>query len=474
MPEVSIPDKLTPFAEITKRFKIAIGGRGSAKSVTAADLLLGRIDMEGIKVGCGREFQNSIDDSVHSLMAAEIDRIGASGFKVNATNIAHVNGGGVIYKGLARNVESIKSMKGIDVFWVEEAQTLSQKSIEILTPTIRESGSEIWFTGNPRFSNDPFSKRFIKPYEKELKKNGYYEDDMHLIIFVNYIDNPWFPPELEQERVFDLEHKPRAKYNHIWLGDYDDTIEDAIIAPDWFDACVDAHKKLGWKPRGIEVVSHDPSDNGNDAKGLAYRHGNVFLDVQEREFGDINDGADWALDYAQDKKPDLFIWDGDGMGAGIRRQVNESLGPKNIRIAEFRGGGEVDNPKAKYVEVDSEETKAKTNSETFKNKRAQYYWNLRDRCYKTYLAVVKGKYIDPDELISFSSDIDGLDLLRSEICSVPLKHNGMGLIQIMSKQDMKKLDIASPNMADSVMMCLADPPAKKKLEPINIPSMGIR
>ena len=438
--------------------------------MTFADLLLAQA-AQGKNITCGREFQNSIDDSVHSLMSSEIERLGLQGFDIQATKINHASGSWVKYKGLARNIQSIKSLEGTDIFWCEEAQSLSQQSIEVLTPTIREEGSEIWMTANPGSSKDPFSQRFLKPFERELKAQGYYEDDLHLIIFMNYMDNPWFPEELDKERLYDWEHKPRAKYNHIWLGDYDDTVDDAIIMPDWFDACIDAHEKLGFEPRGIEVVAHDPSDNGADAKGLAYRHGNVYLDVLERDFGDINDGADWALDYTIGKKPDLFIWDGDGMGAGIRRQVNDALKDKNIRLYEFHGGESPDNPDRVYEQIG--EDRPKTNKETFRNKRAQKYWELRDRVLRTYQAVVNGKYIDPEELISFSSKIEGIDLLRSEICRIPQKHNSNGLIQIMSKQDMKRLDIASPNMADAVMMALANPPAKKKRKALNYPDLGI-
>lgn len=450
MPELQIPEKLLPLITKPKRFKVIIGGRGSGKSVGVSDILIMMVDQKGYSVACGREFQNSIDDSVHNQIRSEIQRLEAPGFEVQSTRINHRNGGGFSYKGLSRNPESIKSMQGVNIFWVEEAQSLSQRSIEVLTPTIREEGSEIWFTGNPGSAKDPFSQRFIKPYEKELRGKGYYEDDLHLILFVNYCDNPWFPVELEKERQHDYENKPRAKYNHIWLGDYDDTVDNAIILPDWFDACIDAHEKLGFEPRGIEVVSHDPSDTGPDAKGLAYRHGVVFLDVDEREFGDINQGCDWATDYAVKVKPDLFVWDGDGMGVGLRRQIGQAFQGKRIQVEMFRGSASVDRPDAIYEDG---KDKGKSNKQTFKNRRAQMYWELRDRIYRTYQAV-NGKYIDPDELISFSSKIEKIDLLRSEICRIPTKPNPTGLIQIMTKEEMRKLGIESPNMADAVMMSL--------------------
>ena len=207
---LEIPEKLVPIAAVDKRFKIIIGGRGSAKSQTIAALAASKVDMNGIKVLAAREHMNSISDSVHSVISANISKYEMGGFDIQANTIKHRNGGGVIYRGLARNPDGLKSLDDIGLAWVEEAQNISQQSIETLTPSIRAKGSEIWMTGNPRSSKDPFSLRFIKPFEKELINNGYYEDDLHLIVVINYMDNPWFPEELEKERRYDYENKPRA------------------------------------------------------------------------------------------------------------------------------------------------------------------------------------------------------------------------------------------------------------------------
>jgi len=124
----------------------------------------------------------------------------------------------------------------------------------------------------------------------------------------------------------------------------------------------------------------------------------------------------------------------------------------------FRGSEGAAHPEAMYEPIDDNSAQSRTNKDTFKNKRSQYYIALRDRMYKTYRAVEKGEYIDPDELISFSSQINDMQALRSEICRIPQKHNSNGKIQIMSKEDMKRLlEIDSPNMADAVMMSLAIP-----------------
>ena len=459
MPTLAIPEKLTPLIERKKRIKIAVGGRGGGKSIAVADMCV-MMAAHGKTICCGREFQNSIDDSVHSLMLDEIERLDATGFTSTNNRIKHESGGQIFYKGLARNPESLKSLSGVDVFWVEEAQTISEKSLKLLTPSVRSvAGSdeqpEIWFTMNRGSSSDPIVQKYLKRAQEKLSTDGYYEDDLVMAIEINYEDNPWFPAELEAERQDDLEQMSRAKYRHVWEGDYSDDVENSIIIPEWFDAAIDAHKKLGFKPTGKRVVAHDPSDLGADAKGLTFRHGSIVLDVQANDKGDVNAGCDWATDYAIRVGADEFVWDGDGLGISLRRQVAEAFTGKNIGQEIFRGSAAPDRPNSMYQPVDNNAADSKTNRDTFKNKRSQYHWALRDRFYNTYRAVVHGEYHDPDTMISLSSDIKHMDKLRSEVCRIPLKPNGNGLIQIMSKEDMKRLDIASPNMGDSLMMSLA-------------------
>lgn len=461
--QIEIPEKLIPFTR-PKRFKVMIGGRGSAKSETAAALHAGMVWQSGCRDVCCREYQTSIKQSVHSLMKRKIDDLELSGFDILDTEIRHANGGQIIYQGLSRDPEAVKSVDDAELCWAEEAQSLSDESIEQLTPSIRGKDAEIWFTANLRNSKDAFSKRFIKPFEKELRRNRYYEDDLHMIAWVNYNDNPWFPEELDKERAHDKVTLTEAEYDHKWLGEYNDTVENAIILPAWFDACVDAHEKLGIKPVGVTVVAHDPSDTGFDNKGLCYRHGILIKDAVDEAHGDINEGGDWAADYARGVKPDMFIWDCDGMGIGLRRQFTEAFQDTGTRLELFRGSVGVDRPQEIFDAGDTQTSK--TNEQTFRNKRAQYYWDLRERCRRTFLAVKEKRYQDPTQLISFSSSIQQLDLLRSEVCSVPLKHNGVGLIQIMNKKEMAALGISSPNMADSIMMSLANSPINVQYRPI--------
>lgn len=455
MPRLEIPIKLWPFMTKPKRFKIALGGRGGTKSQTYADILSSKVAKQRLKVGCFREFQNSIDDSVYALLVSEISRLGLSGFKAVGNRIHHKKGGEFRFKGLSRNPESVQSMHGFNIFWLEEAQTTSANSLKLITPTLRTPGSEIWLSLNPMSSSDPVSKRFIEPFIDQLMTTGVYEDDLHLIVFINYYDNPWFPEELEMERQYDYDSMPRALYNHVWLGHYNDTVEHAIIEAEWFDAAIDAHLRLGFSPRGIKVCAFDPADSG-DAKAMSIRHGSVLTHCEKTDSGDVNEACDWALNRAIEEQVDLFTWDCDGIGLPLQRQIKQSLSGKRISWEMFKGSNAVDRPGELYCvpgfKMDAK--RQRTNRETFKNKRAQYYWGLRDRLFNTYQAVTKGKWTDPEMMLSISSKIPQLQHLRSELCRIPRKFNSNGLIQILSKPEMRLMKIKSPNMSDSCMMSL--------------------
>jgi len=501
MNEVNIEyvDKLTPIFTKPKRIKIIVGGRGSTKSTGVADYVA--VDMAMGKLWCcAREHQNSLEESVHRTILDEIERVGLAGFDDTKSSITHTSGGRNFYKGLARNITSLKStLSGVDGLWIEEGEDLSDNTLRVLTASVRLNATdtqrkmagedvkmpEIIITMNRGSKSGAVAKKWLARAEKELERCGYYEDDLVMIVEMNYTDMPedWFKLSgLEEERLDDLEKMPTAQYEHKWLGKYLETVDGAIIMPEWFDACVDAHKlerlERVFKPHGAVIAAHDPSDEGNDDKGYAARHGSIITTVKAKSTGEIDEGCDWATGLAIQDNADWFVWDGDGMGAGLKRQVSTAFAGTNIKYHMFRGslsGIGQDNAKEIYMpQYGDDHTKPKTYAETFKNNRAQYYSGLATRCYNTYRCVVKGDYVDPDEMISFDSDgIDNLPGLRSEICRIPKKDNPNGLIQIMNKKDMKALEIDSPNKADSIMMVLFTPPVEIIMAPLNYQSVSI-
>lgn len=483
-PDIYLPAKLEAVIKSKKRFIIVIGGRGSGKSVGIADICLADAKDDGVKTYCLREYQTSIKNSIFSLLKDEISRLEFDGFEVQSNGIKYGEEDAFQFAGLSHNVDSIKSAHGFRRFEIEEAQFISDDSLTALTPTARKKPKKgmptvmeevqeadglanvsMVFIANPSSSEAPFSKRFINPFKEHLDKHGFYEDDLHLIVVMNYTDNPWFQDSgLEEERLWDFNYRSRAMYDHIWLGAFNDSVENALIMSEWFDACVDAHKKLGFIASGARIAAHDPSDTGPDSKGFAARHGSVIEMVKEMETGTVNEGGHWAAGEAIQFQSDAFAWDGDGMGIALTEQMGADFQGKQTVLSVFRGSESPDFPDAVYRSaiafVPAENSNApvanqKTNSDSFRNKRAQYYFELRDRCYRTYRAVVHGEYHDPAKMISFDSSIELLSKLRAELCRMPVKPNGNGLFELYTKAEMKsKFKMASPNLADSVMMLM--------------------
>ena len=462
--DLRITDKIAWLLSKPKRIKIAVGGRGSSKSLGVGDIMLMLCD-HGERICCTREFQNSIDDSVHESLKQEAARLGVEGLTITNNNIYSAAGGEIFYKGLARNITSLKSLAGVKRLWIEEGESVSERSLKVLTPSIRSKAGddgdppEIWITMNRGSTQDAIAKKYLSRAEDSLARTGYYEDDLMMIVEVNYTDNPWFPPELEQERADDEKNLSVEEYDHIWGGQYNDTVDHAIIKKSWFDAAIDAHVKLNINPTGAVVSAFDPADQGGDSKGYACRKGILFTDVDELIAQDGNKACDLATERAIRANSDLFVWDGDGMGALLRQQIATSFSGIKCELRMYRGSNEVEDKKAPYQGLHSLGTKdsPKTNGDMFYNKRAQYYTKLAQRFYNTYKAV-NGEYIDPEQLISISGDIKLLGKLRAEVCRIPRKPNGNGKIQLMSKKEMKdKHNINSPGMADCLAMAMEAP-----------------
>lgn len=484
MPKLRMNKRLQKLFTAKQQIICIIGGRGSGKSIGVGDFLTVKMLTESADIYCLREFHDSIQESVHRVFVDSVKkRMKLKGWQLLENQVRAPNGARTVYKGANRNPDSMQSAQGFKYSWVEEAHRLSQSSIDKLLPTIlRNPGAKCIFTANPQSSSDPFSQRFIVPYLRQLDEQGYYEDDLHLILVVNWRDNPWWNEEQEKLRSWDYENLSRAKYDWIWEGKFYDEVQDSIIKPEWFDAAVDAHKtkqlKAAFKPHGAVIASLDPFNGGSDAGGFCVRHGSILKAVKSKDKGEIDEVCDWATGLATEHGADWFVWDGDGMGTGLKRQIDLAFSGTKTKFHMFRGslsGSGQDNAEKTYMPTDGDrQTHVKTYAETFKNNRAQYYIELADRFYNTYRAVVKGEYVDPDEMISIDSEgCDNLNAFRSEVCRIPRKHNPNGLQQIMSKQDMAKLDIESPNMADSVMMSLFKPPTKKARKAISYPKASV-
>lgn len=197
---------------VPKRYKGAHGGRGGAKSHFFAGQLVLRCYARGVRAVCIREVQNSIKESARQLIVDKIRDLGFTGFfTVLESEIRGKNGALIIFKGMQSfNAENIKSLEDYDIAWVEEAQSLSERSLRLLRPTIRKEGSELWFSWNPRYETDAVDKFF---------RGGKARDDA-VLVAVNWNDNPWFPEVLRREKDSDYGTDPEMA-DHVWGGAYE-------------------------------------------------------------------------------------------------------------------------------------------------------------------------------------------------------------------------------------------------------------
>ena len=311
-----IPNQTEPLADFPKklqflfepnRYKVAYGGRGSGKSWSMARALLLQASNKPLRILCAREVQKSIKQSVHTLLNDQIQALGLGPlYEVLESEIRSRSGSSFSFTGLATNtVESIKSFEGCDIVWVEEAQTVSKKSWDILIPTIRKPDSEIWVSFNPNIDTDDTYKRFVVDPPDNAK-----------VVKVNWQDNPWFPEVLETERQHSLKTNP--DYANIWEGDCKAAVDGAIYSNEIreaqeqgrvtnvpYDPMMKVHvvMDLGWNDsmsvilcqKGISdlrIIGYIEDDHRTldsysaQLKNLSYNWGTMFLphDGQSKDF----------------------------------------------------------------------------------------------------------------------------------------------------------------------------------------------
>ncbi|MDQ4678693.1 phage terminase large subunit, partial [Stenotrophomonas maltophilia group sp. RNC7] len=212
----------------------------------------------------------SIKDSVKQLIEDKIGEYGLLGdFDINDQEIRGPNDSLIIFRGLkSHNAASIKSLEGFNRAWVEEAQTVSQKSLDLLIPTLRADGSELWFSWNPDQPTDPIDK---------LLRNT--SNDNAVVVRANFSDNPFFPEALREDMERDKRSDP-AKYAHVWLGEYQTLADMQFISWDDVNSAQQRQFKRGGKPVlfGIDVARF-----GDDRSVLAIREGDVLTDLMKWE-----------------------------------------------------------------------------------------------------------------------------------------------------------------------------------------------
>ena len=431
---------------IKARHRVLYGGRASSKSWE----FCGRLAFIGgrykTKVLCVRRFQNKIKESVYTLIKNQIDNFEIGGYTVLANAITNVNGTEFSFYGIERNIDEIKSFEGADILYIEEAHNLTKAQWEILEPTIRKQGSEIWISFNPRLITDFIWERFIEsPPPSTIAR------------LINHDQNPFISSTMKAA-IAAKRDESEEEYQHIYMGVPHSDDDASIIKRSWIEACIDAHLKLDIDMTGACTVGYDVADCGEDRNCATRFDGSiaVHLDAWKAAEDELDKSSLRAFGHVINNG--LFSYDSIGVGAGVGAVLKKS-GKKNY--SKFQAGGAVFNPDKLYAP-------GITNKSKFENLKAQAWRDVADRMRNTYNAINNGKQYKPDELISISSGIDHLEALKSELCAPHADYSKRGLDIVESKKDVKKRLDKSHDLADSFVMAACPHLVKRKAERLNI------
>ena len=245
-------------------YKISYGGRGSGKSWSFASLLSQKLTAEKHNLLCCREIQKSLEDSSYKLLVETIERLNLKGWVIKKDTLENENGSRVIFRGLKdlRAGNAIKSLEGYDLAWLEEAQAISLESLQLLLPTIRMNGSEIWACYNPNTEEDAIE--MLKAREGAV------------VVKCNWSDNPWFTERLAKEREADYKFNPELA-RHIWEGEYlaqaDNAVMSRIAVHEAMEREVDSE--------GDYQIAVDVARYGSDSSIISMRKGLKMIDLKE-------------------------------------------------------------------------------------------------------------------------------------------------------------------------------------------------
>jgi phage terminase large subunit len=401
--EILIPSEFRRLLDDDWREAAVYGGRYSLKSHTVARVFLIKAMEKQRRFGCFREFQNSIADSSWQLLADLIEKYRLAMFKVTKDGIINSqNGSDFLFKGLRNNTQSVKSIEGIDYAWVEEAQTVTEENIDVLTPTVRKPGSKLVYTYNRLNELDPIHKRLVI----EGRPNT-------LLINVNYdtaTKYGWLNKEQTNEIEFDKQNNPEL-YAHKWLGEPMSQTETAILG---------RMLVLNAMQRKIEddgqvIVGVDVARMGGDRTVLWMRKGLKTVKyqvLQKLRTTQVCDALEQFVDFV--KETELRI-DDTGVGGG----VTDEMMKRQYNVVAINFGGSP-NDKDKYPNWISE---------------AWFY--MAD--------------ILPEAELPMNQD------LLMELSTRQWAQDNKGKRRVESKADYKKRGFRSPDLADACIICYGDP-----------------
>lgn len=421
---MKLPQRFLPLITTHKRYKLYWGGRAGGKSFAFADALLALARKQKLFIACVREVQNSIKDSVYKLLQDRAAYYKLGDYRFYEDRIENIiTGSRFIFKGLKdQNSQNIKSLEGVDICWIEEGQSISKASFDILDPTIRKTGSEIWVSMNREEENDPIWKAIAAN-----------PDERTLVCKVNYYNNPYCPEEMKY-----LAQKCKETnlddYEHIWLGAPVNQGDTKLIAVKDVRKAMQNRIALSTSPL---IVGVDIARFGDDKTVLCFRKGRYCYKLEEYAHLDSVEVANRLTAIIQDLKPARIFIDAGNTGAAIYDILKDRGYGKTVRAVNFG---------SKAI-----------NDDRYFNKRAEMWALAND-------------WLKDENLVQLVND----DELLDDLCSVNKAYDSKGRLQLESKDKVKERIGRSPDKADAFVLTFAEPVYDNgKVQPTGINDMSI-
>ena len=405
---VEISRPFLDLIESRKRYKFYYGGRGGGKSYAFADSLLVLGLKKNLFIACLREIQDTIKDSVHKLLSDRISLYGLNEYEIKDSEIVNrINGTRFIFKGLRdQDAGKIKSLEGVDICWIEEGQTITKKSWEILDPTIRKDGSQIWVSMNREEENDPLWTIL-----------GAHPDDRTLVRKVNYTDNPFCPEEIKTQAE-KCKKEDYEAYLHIWEGEPVSQGNKKLIGSKEVHKAFEANVSFDNNSLPL-IIGCDPARFGDDKTAICRRRGRQIFGVETYAKKNVVEVANILSFIIQEEKPLRVNIDIGGLGAGV------------YDILADRGFGTV----ARAVNFGE---KAQAQDRYF-NRRAEMWDRMRQwLCGNIPVGIIKK------------------DNILEDLTAPEKKYDSYGRLQLESKEDIRKRIGRSTDIGDAMALTFAE------------------
>lgn len=424
------------------RYLGAKGGRASGKSHFFAEMLVARcIAQPGTRAICAREVQKKLKESAKKLIEDKIEAMGGAerlGFECLATETRTPGGGLIAYEGMQNHtIDGLKSFEGADIAWIEEAQSLSERTLKVFIPTIiRNPTAQVWCSWNPRKRSDA------------VEKMKWDDKGRSVLVHANYLDNPFLDPSVIEEIESNREDDDFA---HVWLGGYETMGSKVVIPAAWIEAAIGLAEDLGLDVTGRMFSALDVAgaEEGGDENAQAIRKGIELQFLDKWNGYDTSETTHKAVANAKAHDCTDLFYDSAGVGEGVTGEWG-SMGrrgdrPKGMTLTAWNGGMSVLDPDKR---LDPRNPKSPKNRDHYANLKSQSWFAFRERCENAWKARA-GKPYDADMLVSIPRDLPYLQQLQDELTQPQHKLSASGKVMVDKQPDGAK----SPNLADSVVMC---------------------